>query len=68
MIMKHTFATILLAIVTLAIQAQENNFIVSGDFSGMYKEATYVVDADSLYILNDSTMIIPAGQTQKNTR
>jgi hypothetical protein len=65
MIMKHTFATILLAIVTLAIQAQENNFIVSGDFSGMYKEATYVVDADSLYILNDSTMIIPAGQTQK---
>ena len=65
MIMKHTFATILLAIVTLAIQAQENNFIVSGDFSGMYKEATYVVEADSLYILNDSTMIIPAGQTQK---
>ena len=65
MIMKHIVTTILLAIVTLAIQAQENIFIVSGDFSGMYKEATYVVDADSLYILNDSTMIIPVGQTQK---
>ena len=65
MIMKHTFATILLAIVTLAIQAQENKFTVSGDFSGMYKDAPYAVKADSLYILNDSTMIIPAGQTQK---
>ena len=41
MIMKHIVTTILLAIVTLAIQAQENKFTVSGDFSGMYKEATY---------------------------
>lgn len=63
--MKQTIITILLALVAMTAQAQENNYTVSGDltyFIDAWKKAK--VRADSVYILNDSTMIIPPGQKQ----
>ena len=62
--MKQTII-ILLALVAMTAQAQENNYPVSGDltyFIDAWKKAK--VRADSVYILNDSTMIIPPGQKQ----
>ena len=62
--MKQTII-ILLALVAMTAQAQENNYTVSGDltyFIDAWKKAK--VRADSVYILNDSTMIIPPGQKQ----
>ena len=62
---KFLFIALLIALSTLAGQAQENNYTVSGDltyFIDAWKKAK--VRADSVYILNDSTMIIPPGQKQ----
>ena len=62
--MKQTII-ILLALVAMTAQAQENNYTVSGDltyFIDAWKKAK--VRADSVYILNDSTMIIPPGEKQ----
>ena len=65
---KKTIITALLALVAMAGQAQINSFTVSGDLSALIKEMQpYVVKPDSVYILNDSTRIIPAGQTQKKS-
>ena len=63
--MKQNIITVLLALVAMTAQAQENNYTVSGDltyFIDAWKKAK--VRADSVYILNDSTMIIPPGQKQ----
>jgi len=63
---EKTIITALLALVAIAGQAQTNSFTVSGDFSALIKEMQpYVVKPDSVYILNDSTRMITAGQTQK---
>ena len=61
--MKKFLIIALLALSTLAGQAQENNYTVSGDFTyflDAWKKAK--VRADSVYILNDSTMIKTSGQ------
>lgn len=63
---KKTMITILLALVAIVGHAQTNSFTVSGDLSALIKEGKpYIVKPDSVYILNDSTRIICAGQTQK---
>ena len=61
--MKKLFIIALLTLSTMAGQAQENNYTVSGDltyFLDAWKMAK--VRADSVYILNDSTMIKTSGQ------
>ena len=63
---NKTIITILLALVAMVGQAQTKNFTVSGNLSALIKEwQPYVVKPDSVYFLNDSTRIIPAGQTHK---
>ena len=63
---KKTIMSILLALVAMVGKGQTNSFTVSGDLSALIKEMQpYVVKPDSVYILNDSTRIITAGQTQK---
>ena len=64
--MKKTILTIILALVTLTGWAQkQNNFTISGDFSTLNRKMSVPVKAVSVYILNDSTMIIPEGKKQE---
>lgn len=63
---KSTIITLLLSLVAMVGHAQTNSFTISGDLSALIKEMQpYIVKPDSVYILNDSARIIPAGQTQK---
>ena len=54
--MKKIFAFLLTAM-SLSVSAQTNNYTVSGDFSSLFKKASFVVKADSVYI-SDSGYII----------
>ena len=64
--MKKTIITALLALVALTGWAQkQNNFTISGDLSVMTNKFGIPAKADTVYILNDSTMVTPAGQQQK---
>jgi thiol-disulfide isomerase/thioredoxin len=62
--MKRTFLIALFAAIALSAMAQEKNYTISGDFSEYEKNFPVPAKVDSVYILNDSTMIIPAGQKQ----
>ena len=62
--MKKTIITALFDLFCVAGQAQ-NNFTVSGDLSVMTSKIAIPVKADTVYILNDSTRVTPAGQKQK---
>ena len=62
---KKTIITLLLAFVALTGLAQKNNYTVSGDLSTLFKDASYTVKYDSVYILNDSTMILQKGEKQQ---
>lgn len=63
---KNTIFTIMFVLIAIVGQAQTKNFTVCGDLSTLIKEGQpYIVKPDSVYILNDSTRIIRAGQTQK---
>ena len=62
--MKPTVITTLLALVAMTGQAQ-NKFTVSGDLSVMTSKISVPAKADTVYIRNDSTIIIPAGKKQE---
>ena len=64
--MKKIIFIALLALVAMTGWAQkQNNFTISGDLSVMTSKIAIPVKADTVYILNDSTMVTPAGQQQK---
>ena len=63
---KKIIITTLLALVALTGWAQvKNKYTISGDLSVMTSKIAIPVKADTVYILNDSTMVTPAGQQQK---
>ena len=63
---KKSIITTMLALVATTGWAQKpNNFTISGDLSVMTSKIAIPVKADTVYILNDSTMVTPAGQQQK---
>ena len=62
--MKRNILIALFAAIALSAMAQEKNYTISGDFSGYEKNVPVPAKVDSVYILNDSTRIIPAGQKQ----
>lgn len=56
----------ILTLVSMTVAAQaQNNYTISGDLSVMTSKIAIPVKADTVYILNDSTMITPAGQQQE---
>ena len=59
---KRIILSILLVVVAKTGWAQNNNFTISGDLSVMTNKMSIPVKADSVYILNDSTMILQEGQ------
>ena len=61
---KQTIITALLAFVALAGCEQKNNYTVSGDFTEYAKQIHVSARVDSVYILNDSMAVIPAGEKQ----
>ena len=61
--MKKTIITTLLALVAMTGWAQK--YTISGDLSVMTSKFGIPAKADTVYILNDSTMVTPAGQQQK---
>ena len=61
---KQTIITALLAFVALAGCEQKSNYTVSGDFTEYAKQIHVSARVDSVYILNDSTAVIPAGEKQ----
>ena len=64
--MKKLLSATLLALVALTGWAQKtNNFTISGDFSTLNRKMPVPVKAVSVYILNDSTMIIPEGKKRE---
>ncbi|MBR4897692.1 MAG: hypothetical protein IKZ48_02735 [Prevotella sp.] len=63
--MKKTIITTMLALIAMTGWAQkQNNFTISGDLSVMTSKFGIPTKADTVYILNDSTMVTPAGQQQ----
>ena len=63
---KKNIITTLLALVALTGWAQkQNKYTISGDLSVMTSKIAIPVKADTVYVLNDSTMVTPAGQQQK---
>ena len=54
---KVIFIMLALAVVALTASAQTNNYTVSGDFSLIFKNASFVVKADSVSIGNSTYLI-----------
>ena len=61
---EQTIIIALIALVALAGCRQENVFTISGDFSEYEKQFHVSAKVDSVYILNDSTAVVPAGKKQ----
>ena len=62
--LKTIFIT-LFVLVAMTGQAQKNNYTVSGDLSVLTSKMSVPVKPVSVSILNDSTMIIPAGKKEE---
>ena len=63
---QHFLSAMILTLVSMTVVAQaQNNYTISGDLSVLTSKIAIPVKADTVYILNDSTMITPAGQQQE---